>query len=102
MKISHAAGTPMLMRLLKAQIVLPRSDYSAEELRLILRHELFHFKRKDVFYQLITLIFVSLHWFNPAVHIMAKATEADCETSCDEKPSREKAMTRRYFTDKCL
>lgn len=91
-KISHAAGTPMLMGLLKPQIVLPRSDYSAEELRLILRHELFHFKRKDIFYQLITLIFVSLHWFNPAVHIMAKATEADCETSCDEKNPRGKKL----------
>lgn len=99
MKISHAAGTPMLMGLLKAQIVLPRSDYSAEELRLILRHELFHFKRKDIFYQLITLIFVSLHWFNPAVHIMAKPTARPPAT---KKPSREKAMTRRYFTDKCL
>ena len=98
-KISHAAGTPMLMGLLKAQIVLPRSDYSAKELRLILRHELFHFKRKDIFYQLITLIFVSLHWFNPAVHTMAKPTARPPAT---KKPSREKAMTRRYFTDKCL
>ena len=52
---------------------------------ILFRHELIHYKRKDILYQLITLIFISLNWYNPFAYIMALAIEIDGETACDEK-----------------
>lgn len=101
-RVSHLIDTPMLVGFLKPQIILPRLDYTADELRMILRHELFHFKRKDILYQLITLVFVSLHWFNPAVHIMARAIEIDGETSCDEKTLEGKTYDEKIFYGEML
>ncbi len=94
--------TPMLVGLLKPRIILPRLDYTDDELCLILRHELFHFKRKDILYQFVTLIFVSLHWFNPIVHLMAKAIEIDGETSCDEKTLEGREYEERIFYGEML
>ena len=99
LKIRHSQliDTPMLVGLLKPRIILPQLDYTDRELQLLLRHELFHFKRKDILYQLITLIFVSLHWFNPIVHLMAKAIEIDGETSCDEKTLEGRDYEEKIF-----
>lgn len=85
LKIFSAVDAPLLTGLFRPEIILPHTDYTGDELHLILRHELFHFKHKDILYQFITLIFISLHWFNPFAYLMAGAIEIDCETSCDEK-----------------
>ena len=84
-KVFPAAGTPMLTGILRPFILLPETDFSPGELRLIFRHELIHFKRRDIIYQLITLIFISLNWYNPFAYIMARSVEIDGETACDEK-----------------
>ncbi len=84
-RVSGVVDTPMLIGLFHPEIVLPSLNYTDYEIGFILRHELFHLKRKDILYQLITLIFISLHWFNPVAYLMAGAIEIDGETSCDEK-----------------
>lgn len=91
----------MLTGYFRPEIILPHTGYTDEELSFILRHELLHLKRNDILYQFITLIFISLHWFNPFVYLMARAIEIDGETSCDEKRLREKRMRKEYFTVKC-
>lgn len=101
-RVTPVVDTPMLAGLFKPQIILPRLDYADDELRLILRHELFHFKRKDILYQLVTLVFVSLHWFDPVVHIMARAIETDGETSCDEKTLEGRSYNERIFYGEML
>lgn len=101
-RISGIIDTPMLIGIFRPKIILPHLDYTDYEFRLILRHELFHFKRKDILYQLIVLIFVSLHWFNPIVHLMAKAIEIDGETSCDEKTLENEAYEEKIFYGEML
>lgn len=96
-RYSQLIDTPMLVGLIKSEIILPQFDYTDDELKLILRHELFHYKRKDILYQLVTLVFVSLHWFNPVVHLMAKAIELDGETSCDEKALENRTYEEKLF-----
>lgn len=102
LKLFPVTDTPMLTGLFRPEIILPRMDYTDDELRLIFRHELFHWKRKDILYQLITLIFVSLHWFNPFVYLMARAIEIDGETSCDEKTLEGKTYEERIFYGEML
>lgn len=76
--------TPMMVGLLKPVILLPRIDIDLDDLKLILKHELVHYKRKDMWYKLLIMIASALHWFNPLVHIMAKSILNLCEISCDE------------------
>lgn len=54
------------------------------ELRFILQHEFIHIARKDLWYKWIFQLLLSIHWFNPILHIISKTINIDCELSCDE------------------
>lgn len=76
---------PMLLGLFEPRIYLPSIDVSEEELRFILKHELVHYKRKDILYKHLVLIATALHWFNPIVYLMGTVIAALCEKSCDNE-----------------
>ncbi len=78
-------GSPMVIGLLDPVLVLPTCDYSREELLFILKHELVHIKRRDIYFKLLFVIANAIHWFNPLVYIMHKEAVVDMELSCDEK-----------------
>jgi len=75
--------TPMLAGFVKPVVILPDTYYSAEDLALIFRHELTHYKRRHLWYKLALAVMKSVYWFNPAVHLMAKQANKDIETVCD-------------------
>lgn len=78
-----AIGSPMLVGFVNPQILLPTAKIEPGELKLILKHELIHYKRKDLWYKMLVLVATAIHWFNPAVYFMARAIEIQCELSCD-------------------
>ncbi len=82
--ISNAAPGPMTLGYFKPAIVLPEGEFSAEQLRFILRHELIHHRRRDVWFKLLFAAAVSVHWFNPIVWIMRRRADIDMELSADE------------------
>jgi hypothetical protein len=88
--------SPMILGLVKPQILLTTAKFSQDELYFILKHELVHYKRKDLVYKYLVLVAVALHWFNPIVRLMAKAVNALCETSCDEEVLRSADMETRH------
>jgi len=51
--------SPLLIGFIKPCIVLPAQDFTAEQYYFILKHELIHYKHRDLFYKLI-LLFVLL------------------------------------------
>nr|WP_319489733.1 M56 family metallopeptidase [uncultured Caproiciproducens sp.] len=77
--------TPMVMGLLRPTVLLPQVNLSQDELPLILKHELVHYRRKDLWYKALMLLTMSIHWFNPVVHLMVKSVLNLCEISCDEE-----------------
>ncbi len=77
--------TPMVIGLLRPVVLLPRINISPDELPLILRHELIHYKRKDLWYKVLMMITSAIHWFNPIVHLMVRSALNLCEISCDEE-----------------
>lgn len=81
--VSAAVQGPMLMGFAKPVIVLPQRFYSEQELTLILRHELVHYKLHDLWYKLILLIANAVHWFNPLVWLMVRQANRDVEQVCD-------------------
>lgn len=77
--------SPALIGLFKPMIMLPSREIPAVELSMVLRHELIHFKRRDLWMKSFMLIASSLHWFNPFVHLLRKEMHIWSELSCDEQ-----------------
>ena len=52
---------------------------------MIFRHELCHYRSRDLWYKLLMICITTFYWFNPAVYFMKKEAERDIEFICDEK-----------------
>ncbi|AXU72452.1 Regulatory protein BlaR1 [Clostridioides difficile] len=76
--------SPAGMGLFKSYIFLPDYPYSKSELTWILKHELMHFKNKDILIKLLVLSVRIIYWFNPLVYVMSNKVTLDCELCCDE------------------
>jgi hypothetical protein len=72
-----------------------RNSFSEDEFSFIFKHELTHFKRKDLLYKLIILIANGVHWFNPIIYLMNKEISYECEVSCDEEIMKSEPISRR-------
>lgn len=85
-KLAYNSGlaSPALVGLLKPMILLPLRKMSASELNMVFRHELIHYKRKDLWVKFFVLVASALHWFNPFVHILRKDVHFWSELACDE------------------
>ncbi|SKC84945.1 M56 family metallopeptidase [Maledivibacter halophilus] len=59
------------------------AETNNKELYHVLLHELAHYKRKDHFGNLLGLLALSIHWFNPIVWICIKRMRQDRELACD-------------------
>ena len=90
--------TPALTGLLCPTLLLPHENYTETELRFILRHELYHLKRRDILYKSFLTFVNALHWFNPLVYLMLRAADEDIELSCDSAvtANMEKAERAAY------
>ena len=65
-------------------LVLPDTDYTEDELKLIFRHELIHIIRRDSQYKLYIAFCNAICWFNPFMWAAMKKSTEDLELSCDE------------------
>lgn len=78
-------NTPMLAGLFRPVVLIPQNSFDQEELRLILKHELIHQKRRDLWYKVLMMLVLAIHWFNPVVYFMVRSAMNLCEISCDEE-----------------
>lgn len=81
--ITDAVGDPVLIGVLRPRILLPHIKYSEEEISFILRHEMSHYHRRDMWYKLVLLLANVLHWFNPLAYFMFAQAARDIEMVCD-------------------
>ena len=81
---SPRTATPALIGLRRSFIVLPQAEWEPKEAELVLRHELIHLKRKDLWYKALFQLVCCIHWFNPVLILFERRMEQDCELSCDE------------------
>ncbi|MCL2223482.1 MAG: M56 family metallopeptidase [Defluviitaleaceae bacterium] len=82
--VNKGIASPMIMGLIRPVLMLPHEDYESNELTFILRHELTHFKNKDIVYKVVLFIANAIHWFNPIVYLMVQEAHADMERVCDD------------------
>ncbi|QAT48968.1 M56 family metallopeptidase [Caproiciproducens sp. NJN-50] len=83
LQLCPCVSTPMMTGFRDPVLLLPRSRFSMDELPYILRHEMVHFKRKDLWFKSLVILATALHWFNPVVYLVARAVALQCEISCD-------------------
>lgn len=79
----EALPSPLCVGFFKTTVYLNSEERETAEMRLILKHELTHCKRKDLWFKGILLLARALHFFNPFVYGMARLAEKDMELSCD-------------------
>lgn len=83
-------SSPMLVGIWNPTILLPKEDYSPSQLKIILTHELIHYKHHDIPYKFLLLLTNSIHWFNPLVYHMLKVAHHNIEVACDESVIKNK------------
>lgn len=85
MLVSRTAPSPMLFGYVSPVVLLPDRQYDEEELRLILCHELIHYRSGDLWYKLLLLGICDLYWFNPLLRLMRSMAYQDVEYVCDDR-----------------
>ncbi len=82
-KITEA---PFITGIFSAQIYLPLDtfqNYSQQQKMCVLKHEMAHLNRKDLWVQLVAETMRTIFWFNPIVHIAYQLFRQDQELACD-------------------
>ena len=77
---------PVVWGIFRPRLMLPiaANEWSDEQLRSVLLHELAHIKRRDVLGQLLAQFACALHWFNPLVWFAAWRLHGERERACDD------------------
>ncbi len=75
--------SPMLAGVLFPVIYIPCKDIPKDNMRLVLLHELTHYKRKDLLIKWFSLFVNAVHWFNPLSYVLCANISESCEISCD-------------------
>lgn len=74
---------PMILGFIKPRIYIPNKQICITGFQDIISHELWHYKRKDLWFKLVLLLTSVVHWFNPFVFLMLRQVELDIEIACD-------------------
>lgn len=85
---SSDISTPVLIGVFHPKIIIPNIKLSHEELKIILKHELMHYKKKDIIFRLLMEIVKGINWFNPLILNYTRMFYGYGELACDESVSK--------------
>lgn len=95
---SNQIKTPLTIGIRNQVLILPDMNYTEEELKLILRHEMIHIGRQDVLIKFHLIFCNALCWFNPLMWLANKKCSEDIELSCDASVlSNEELDSRKNY-----
>lgn len=93
--------SPFVTGIFKRAVVVPYGDYSEEELKVVLYHELNHIKKSDVLFRYLTVVAIILNAINPVAYMMWEYmllwSEADCDAYAVDGLEAEGISKDRYF-----
>ena len=82
-RVSDTICSPLMIGIIRPTLLLPETNITPEQLNNVLAHEMTHLKRNDILYKWFVNIVKCIHWFNPAIYLISKQINIDCEISCD-------------------
>ncbi len=95
-------STPMISNISHIVIFFPQTKLSEQYTEFILRHELIHCRRNDIFYKYLLLFVKSFYWFNPLLFLFAHLFHERCEISCDESLLNRYSRREQFEYAKCI
>jgi|GEM_PF-6486647 len=83
--INRCFSSPCVCGLFKPTVFVDDTcvSLSDKKLKYIFVHELYHIKRYDMLYKILSVIVSGVHWFNPLTYKVVKTISEDCELSVD-------------------
>ena len=85
--VTDDVTSPAILGWVRPRILLPTrlcAILQSAELRLVLKHELAHFRAGDLIWNSLFFITTALHWFNPMAHLAQAQWRDFIEESADE------------------
>jgi TonB family protein len=78
--------TPILAGMLRPVILLPvaAQAWTGEQRRMVLTHELTHFRQGDIWTNLLAQMLRAAFWFHPVVWLLVSRLSREQELACDE------------------
>ena len=99
---SKYVNTPMLTGLIRPMVVIPEKEIDETDMKLIIEHELTHYKHKDLYVNLLSILVLCFHWFNPIMYYCMPVIQGDGELYCDETVLKNKNMNYRKTYGKMI
>ncbi len=99
--IQDKIKSPMVFGYMHRKLLIPPM-YSADELLYIMRHELTHVKKQDIWYKLLLILVCDIYWFNPMLRLMKKKAFLDVEYVCDENVIKNMPTDEKKFYAKVI
>lgn len=95
-------NVPCLVGFRRAYILVPQEDYTREDLFYIIRHEMMHYERKDIYWNVLAEILCSFFWWNPAFSYLKKSIFHMSEVANDARLTEGMTEEERAEYMKCL
>lgn len=89
---------PKIIGVCKPMIILPAKEFTKEELRVILMHELTHYKQMDLWMIYLSELAKCFHFFNPCIWIFATKVQYWGEYACDYEVVKRMGKLKAYFS----
>lgn len=86
--ITDGVRSPAIMGIFRPRILLPPklvAELSDAQICFVLRHELAHFQRHDVWTNWLLVILQAIHWFNPIIWWAFHRTRIEAERATDAR-----------------
>lgn len=83
----EAIASPLAMGILRPCIYLPAGIPADASLDYALQHECVHLRKGHLFWKLAAQLVCAVHWFDPAVWLLARLLNEACEFECDRAVS---------------
>lgn len=94
----YGVVSPFILGVKNPGIYLPVRRFSAEELEMVLYHELVHYKQRDTFWKPLFGLFGNIYWFNPLSRRFWNESVCWTEANCDSYCYRERFQPKKYFS----
>ena len=86
LKYSQIHHTPMTIGIFSPSIILPQDEFEKLDQThqlYILMHEFIHIKNRDLFINLLALLVLAIHWYNPICYLLYFELRVASELKCD-------------------
>ena len=90
LRLGPSDGSPQMVGICRPVVVISRMDLTSQERRIVLYHELAHYKHGDLWWQIAMELMICLNWFNPICHRLRQHMTLWCETACDAWACRQR------------